>query len=218
MLRNISFFFFLNTFYSVSSIKQSWMHFPGQGYSEEGEKTEQNKSDVRWSSSAPRLPQTQLEQEEEVGVRKVRRWRLNRLQEENSSSTSLLLTEIIKVRGFTGFHSLYSSPKCGRRAAVGNADKIRFVSVTLYSSYWTGSVHIILPFGAAESRPLGLMDHSFPCVSWEVILFHIIGNVAIWHCGQTWMMDQGVSGPCRIMNATGPHTDTQYQLKIFFFF
>lgn len=52
--------------------------------------------DVRWRSSA--LPQKQLEQEEEeVGGRKVRRWRLNGLQEErweHYSSISLLLSEI----------------------------------------------------------------------------------------------------------------------------
>lgn len=53
---------------------------------------------IRWSTSAPRLPQKELEQEEEeVSGRKVRRWRLNRLQEEGSedySAISLLLSEI----------------------------------------------------------------------------------------------------------------------------
>lgn len=53
---------------------------------------------VSWSSSAPRLPQKELRQEEdEVGGRKVRRWRRDRLQEEGRedySSISLLLSEI----------------------------------------------------------------------------------------------------------------------------
>lgn len=53
---------------------------------------------VSWSSSAPRLPQKELGQEEdEVGGRKVRRWRRDRLQEEGQedcSSISLLLSEI----------------------------------------------------------------------------------------------------------------------------
>ena len=75
----------------VSSDQQSRLCFPGRSSVNRPE-------GVRWSSSAPRLPQKELRQEEEeVGGRKVRRWWRDRLQEERRedySSISLLLSEI----------------------------------------------------------------------------------------------------------------------------
>lgn len=127
---------FLKTHFSaISSVKQSWLYFPGQVFSE---KT------IRWSTSAPRLPQKELEQEEEeVSGRKVRRWRLNRLQEEGSedySSISLLLSEIKEGLRINWIPQLRQFPQ---RSSI----DLKYVRLSLQ---WT-EVHSHNPAGCCQS-------------------------------------------------------------------